>query len=109
MSFSADNQGQTIIEVLIALVLMVLFLSGITVIELYSIRNVEYSRNKSIATSLARQQLERSRVVRDSAGITSLEICKIDACFINNHLTPVQAAPIGVYHQSLTISQSSGN
>ena len=96
--------GQTIIEVVIALSLIILFLSGVVIVELISIKNVQYSQNKSIAVSLARQQIERARVVRDTAGINALDICINNNCFINNNLTPTQISPTGVYGQNLILT-----
>ena len=96
--------GQTIIEVVIALSLIILFLSGVVIVELISIKNVQYSQNKSIAVSLARQQIERARVVRDTAGMSALDICINNNCFINNNLTPTQISPTGVYGQNLKLT-----
>lgn len=96
------QQGQSIIEILIALTLVILFLSGITVIQLFSIRNVQFSRNKSTATKLAAQQLERVRVVRDSAGIDALSLCNA-SCFINSQLTPVPQGPPDPFVQTVSM------
>lgn len=96
------TSGQTILELLVALTLIILFLSGVVIIQLSSIRNVQYAQRKSVATKLAREQIERARVVRDSAGIDSLAVC-ISNCFINNQLTPVPVTPTGVYGQYLRI------
>ncbi len=93
------NSGQSILEVLIALTLILLFLSGVVVVQLFAIRNIGFSQNKSTATRLARQQLDRVKVVRDSAGIDSLTVCQ-SACFINSQLTPVQGiTPTGIFDQ----------
>ena len=94
------------IEVIIALTLIILFLSGVVVVELYAVKNADYSRSKSISTQLARQQLERARVVRDSAGIGALSICEL-TCYINDQLIPVPISPTGVYGQSVTIIEAS--
>lgn len=104
---SAQN-GQTVLEVLVALTLIILFLTGVVIIELYATRNSEYAQTRSLATSLAGQQLERARVVRDSAGISSLNVC-LSSCYINGQLTPVPAVlgPTGTFSQSLTIKQTS--
>lgn len=100
--------GQTIVEVLVALALITLFLSGIAIVELYAVRNAQYAQKKSMATSLARQQLERARVVRDSAGISELypEKCSL-ACYINSQLTPIPliVTPTGTYSQWLIIQE----
>jgi len=108
----ADNlqlsSGQTMIEVIVGLMLIILFLSGVVVVELFAIRNINYAQNKSIATRLASQQLERARVVRDSARISELNSCEF-GCYINPYLTPIQTAlaPTGIYTQNLTIKSSS--
>ncbi len=98
--------GQTLIEVLVALTLIILFMSGITAIELYAIRNSIFSENKSIATNLANQQIERARVIRDSGGLSSLTTNCFSSCYINSGLTPVPVTPTGIYGQSLQISGS---
>lgn len=101
------NSGQTILEVVIALILIILFLSGIVVVQLYAIRNADYAKNKSMATILARQQLERARVMRDSVGISVLKAsCFIPLkCYIDDQLTP-WPAPTGtdIYRQSLFLT-----
>ncbi len=103
-----NNLGQSILEVLIALTLIILFLSGVVVVQLFAVRNVSYSQNKSIATQLARQQLDRVKVVRDSAGIDALTVCQ-STCFINSQLTPVQGVtPTGIFNQVVTLEAVSG-
>lgn len=109
----SDNSGQMMIEVIVALALITLFLSAIAVIELIAVKNVEFTQNKSIATRLAQQQIERARVVRDVGGIGALTAqCKDSPpCYINNLLTPVPIteAPVGIYQQSLTIYQATSS
>lgn len=98
--------GQTMIEVIIALTLIILFLAGVVVVELFAVKNAEFSRNKSISTQLARQQIERARVIRDSVGIDALTQC-LFSCYINEQLSPAPVPTGGVYIQSLTIASSS--
>ena len=99
-----NMKGQTMIEVIIALTLIILFLSGIVVVELFAVKNSDYSRSKSISTQLARQQIERARVVSDTAGIAALDSCTFP-CYINDQLTP--GPPLeGIYSQMLTISDN---
>lgn len=95
-----NRNGQTMLEILVALTLVVLFLSGVVIIQLYALRNVQFSRNKSTATTLAQQQIERVRAVRDSAGINGLNMCS-SPCFINSELTPVPVTPTGTFGQSV--------
>ena len=96
------------IEVVVALTLIILFLSGVVIVELYAVKNADFARNKSNSTRLARQQLERARVIRDSVGIAVLTECQLEKCFINNLLTPIPlplVTPTGFYRQSLSITQ----
>ncbi|MBI3379590.1 hypothetical protein HY029_02420 [Candidatus Gottesmanbacteria bacterium] len=104
------SMGQSILEVLIALTLIIFFLSGVVIIQLFAVRNVTYSENKSTAAKLARQQLDRVKVVRDSAGIDSLDRCK-SSCFINSQLTPVQRVitPTGSFDQIVTLETATIN
>lgn len=106
-NFYHTREGQTILEVLIALTLIILFLSGVIAVELISIKNAQFAQNKSIATKLARQQLERARVIRDTAGIDELNLCTpLNPCWINSKLTPVQVLPTGTYEQKIYIENA---
>lgn len=93
------------IEVIVALTLIILFLSGVIVVELFAVRNAEYARSKSIATIYANQQLERARVIRDTAGMNAMDSC-LTSCYINNLLTPVPVPMDEVYIQSLTLDSA---
>src|SRR3989344_8357855 len=97
-----SENGQTILEVIIALAMIILFLSGVVVVQLVAIKNVNYARQKSIASQLARQQIERARVIRDTRGISGLSDC-FSQCYINNELIPLIVTPTGSYGQSLTL------
>jgi Tfp pilus assembly protein PilV len=103
-----NKNGQTIVELLVAITLITLFLSGVVIIQLFAMRNVQYAQNKSMAAKLAREQLERLRVVRDVAGIDALDACK-NSCYINNQLTPVAVAPTGLYVQKITMTNAGPN
>lgn len=99
--------GQTILEIIVALALIILFLSGVILIELFAIRNIEYAQNKSLATQLARQQLDRARVVRDTSGFSSLYTNCNSACYINNQLTPVpMITPTGTFGQEFKLEEA---
>lgn len=102
-----NESGQTVLEVLIALTLIILFLSGVVIIELVALRNVQYGQNKSVATKLANQQLERARVIRDSVGIDAITGC--NPCYIDNFLTPTGVSSAGIYNQSLTVLSDSSD
>lgn len=104
----ASQRGQTIIELLVALTLIILFLSGVIVIQLLSLRNVQFSQNKSEAAKLASAQLERARVIRDSVGVDGLLQCA-STCFINAELTPIPVTPTGTFGQSLRVDIASSS
>lgn len=97
--------GQSMIEVIVALTLIIMFLSGVVAVEIVAIRNSEYARNKSVATNYARQQLERARVVRDSVGIDSLYTSCISICYLNNKLSPAPT-PTGIFAQNLKLENA---
>lgn len=84
-------RGQTIIEVLIASVILSLLLSGLIVSGLYAIKNTTYSKNKSLATKLATEQMERLRVVRDINNLTTLQACA-NPCYVNSSLNIVNSS-----------------
>lgn len=98
----SNQTGQTLLELLVGLTLITLFLSGIVVIQLTAIRNAQSARTKSLGSRLAQEQLERARVIRDSAGISGLSTCLL-SCYINNQLTPEPLAPTGIFRQTLTM------
>ncbi|OGG15590.1 hypothetical protein A3D77_02740 [Candidatus Gottesmanbacteria bacterium RIFCSPHIGHO2_02_FULL_39_11] len=85
------RQGQTIFEVLVGLTLIMLFLTGIVTIELIALKNTNYAKNKSLATTYASEQLERIRVARDTIGLSNLYelYCSgPNGCYIDDNLTP---------------------
>jgi len=103
------ESGQTILEVVVALSLIILFLSGIVIVELFAIKNMEYAQNVSLATKLARQQLERAKILRDAEGINALSLSCTSPCYINGNLTPVPVTPTGTYGQVLRLVSSSAS
>lgn len=99
-----NNKGQSIIEVLVAFVILTFVLTGIVIAGLYSVRNTQFARNKSIATKLASEQLERVRVKRDSQGISSMTGC--GPCYVDSDVNlTYRAAPrlSGIFSVSTSI------
>lgn len=71
-----DQRGQTLLEVLIAMVILITALVGTVALIVNSISASRESRNRLIATSLAREAIEMARSTRDSNWVTDLEkIC----------------------------------
>lgn len=105
------EKGQTIFEVLIGLTVVMLFLTGIVMIQLVALKNTNYSTNKSLASTYAREQLERVRVARDTMGLSGLvsNYCNLGAsCYVNDYLTPVigQSSGPTPYQQKVIFSLS---
>lgn len=64
----AAQQGQTIIEVLIALSVVMIISVGFTNITLTALRNAQYARSQEQATKIAQEALEIIRAIRDQNG-----------------------------------------
>jgi Tfp pilus assembly protein PilV len=60
------QNGQTLIEALVALGASVLVISAITVAVVAALNNTEYSKNQNMATQYAQQGMETIRQISDS-------------------------------------------
>lgn len=93
-----------LLEILFAFFLLTFLLTGLVVAGLFAIKNTQFARNKSIATKLASEQLERVRVKRDSQGISSMVGC--GPCYVDSDVSlTYRAAPqlSGIFSISSTI------
>jgi hypothetical protein len=63
-------KGQTLIEVLIALATAVIVVSGITILAISSLNNVQFTRDQDLATKYAQEGMEVIRRIRNSSYIT---------------------------------------
>lgn len=97
-----STQGQLLIEILAAFVLMTFLLTGLVGAGLYALRNVQYSNNRSQATKLASQQLERLRVKRDVEGVSVLPSCSPE-CYVQPDLQFGPTVSIGPLFVSMQI------
>lgn len=97
------SNGFSVIELMVSFVLLSLLLTGMVMAGLYSLKNTQFARNKSIADKLAIEQLERFRVVRDTGGINAISSC--NPCFVSTglKLTP-SPAPSGPFIQSIYVT-----
>ena len=97
------NDGQVLVEILASFVLLTFLLAGLVVAGLFALRNAQYARNKSTATKLASQLLERTRVYRDVNGISSLSGC--NPCYIDSSLTKNSGVyTSGIFTEQLRIN-----
>lgn len=105
MTYRNNNvsQGQTILEILLALTIILLVVTGVLVIEVYAMKNAQFSSDKSIAVTYANQQLERIKVLRDTGHFADISTCTLP-CYINPLLTPVAITPTGKFSQTFTLT-----
>lgn len=66
MSIRYNKQGQTLMEVIFAMFILVTALVGVIVLIVTSINASRQARNKLIGTNLAREAIEHIRDIRDS-------------------------------------------
>ena len=60
------QKGQSLIEVIIALVVITIILTSLSKTIIYALKNIEFSRNKNYSLHLAQTKMEEIRHVRDS-------------------------------------------
>jgi len=61
-----QEKGQSLIEVLTALAVVVLVILALITVTTISIRNATFAKNQSLATSYAQELIEEARDLRDS-------------------------------------------
>lgn len=61
-----NQSGQTLVEVLVALGIAVILLSGLTLAVLSALSNTTFSRNQNLATQYGQEAIEQMRTMRDS-------------------------------------------
>jgi len=59
--------GQSLIEVVFVLGVVALLLSGLVVATIFNVKVARYSKNKAIATQIAREQIESVKARKQSA------------------------------------------
>ena len=60
-----NNKGQTLIELIVVMTVLVLIIGALVFATIASLRNAKFSQNQTQATKLAQEGLERVRVGRD--------------------------------------------
>jgi len=82
------QQGQTLIEALIALGAAVLVLSAIAVAVISALNNVQYTKNQNLATQYAQEALETMRQISQSSWITFSGYAAGRYCLAKGDATP---------------------
>jgi Tfp pilus assembly protein PilV len=62
-----NNSGQTLIEVLLAVAVLIIFLVSMVSVVTHSIANSEFAKNKSLASKYVEEGLEKARAARDQS------------------------------------------
>jgi len=62
------EKGQSLIEVILALSVVVIILVGLIRVAVVSMRNARYARDEAQATQYAQQSIEEARRLRDEQG-----------------------------------------
>jgi Tfp pilus assembly protein PilV len=59
------TKGQALVEVMIALAIAIVVIIGLAQVTVSALRNANFAKNQSLATSLAQQAIEKIRAYRD--------------------------------------------
>lgn len=107
-------QGQTIVEVLVALTTAVVIISAITIAVITSLRTVEYSRTQNTATNYAQEGMEFMRFLRDSNYPAFAELDAGDshclgkgASSLESITAPVCSANVDFFARTITFEDNS--
>lgn len=68
---TTNQDGQTLIEVLIALTVAVIIIGALAIATIVSIRNSQFSQNQTQATKLSQEALELVRTIRNRNGVVT--------------------------------------
>jgi type II secretory pathway pseudopilin PulG len=62
-----NHRGQTLIELIISVTLILIIITGVTILTVKGLQNSQYSRNQIQATKLAQEGIEKMRTIRDNS------------------------------------------
>jgi len=74
------ESGQTLIEIILALSVVVLIITGITFAVTSSIKNATFSKNQNLATQYAQQGMEIVRAIRDRSWTAFFSLADVNYC-----------------------------
>jgi hypothetical protein len=66
MTKNQQQEGQSLLELVVGVGMLTIVVSGIAVVTLSSLRNTQYSKNQVQATKLAQQNMEIIRTIKNS-------------------------------------------
>lgn len=62
-----NHRGQTLIELVISIALILIIITGVTILTVKGLQNSQFSRNQVQATKLAQEGIEKMRTIRDNS------------------------------------------
>lgn len=84
----SGKEGQTLIEVVVALAVAIVVILALVRVTVTSIRNADFARNRTLATKYAQEALEKVRLHRDENSWQDF----INDC--NNKTIPLESPPL---------------
>lgn len=61
-----QQKGQTLIELVVSIAIVLIIITGVTILTIQGIQNSQFSRNQVQATKLAQEGIEKMRTIRDN-------------------------------------------
>lgn len=92
-----NENGQSLIEVLVALAVMVIVILALVRVTTVSIRNATFAKNRALATKYAQEWIEETRKSRDNNSVSF---------FNDTNLCSRLAQSIGIFTRQITCSLS---
>ena len=91
------NDGQSLIEMVVAIAVVVIVILALVAITTTSIRNAAFSRNQALATKYAQEWIEQARGLRDSQSESSFFV-------VNNTSCNISSGTAGIFNRTRTCS-----
>lgn len=105
------QNGQTLIEVLVALGVAIIVITAITVAVTSALSNNQFIKNQNLATQYATQGLEYVRQIRGSNYSTLLTYRELSYCLDqNSNLTPMAGScpqNVGIFRREIDLQHNS--
>lgn len=98
-----NSKGQTLIEVVIVIAVMVIVVSALTFATIASLRNAQFAKNQSLATKWAQDGIEKVRSIRDRDVDQAIRYDKGDGTFVTK-FSGLYPAPISLTCGSIPLS-----
>lgn len=87
-----NNEGQSMIELVVGIGLITVVVGALAVVTINSLQNTQYSRNQVQATKLAQENIEKARTIKNSNfGVcTQDDMTQVLSCSTWDDIWPIQ-------------------